>query len=116
MNSSRSYFLALLISFLAVADSWGTPARPTLHTDTLPDGSVITYRAVGDESFHYFMTADGRPLVMDNGQLRPAASPAEAEAVTMAPARLRKRVASPSRAPQSMTTSHYPSTGSPAAS
>ncbi len=113
MNSSRSSFLALLISFLAVADSWGAPARPTLHTDTLPDGSVITYRAVGDESFHYFMTADGRPLVMDNGQLRPAASPAEAEAVTTAPARLRKRVASPSRAPQSMTTSHYPSTGSP---
>lgn len=114
MNLSRIHLSALLISFLAVVDSWGAPARPVFHTDTLPDGSVITYRAVGDESFHYFVTPGGEPLVMtDSGRLRHASSPAEAEAITMAPARTRKRSGSPSRAPQSMTTTDYPSVGSP---
>lgn len=54
------------IVMLAVASySAAAPARPGIHKITLPDGSTLTYRAVGDENFHYFVTDDGYPVVFD---------------------------------------------------
>lgn len=35
------------------------PAKPGLRTFTQPDGTTVTVRLVGDESFHTQITADG---------------------------------------------------------
>lgn len=58
--------ISLLLSALGLV---AAPARPVKHTLTLPDGSSLTYRSVGDEHFHYFVTEDGRPLVAEGSTL-----------------------------------------------
>ena len=56
----------VLLSALSLG---AAPARPAKHTATLPDGTTVTYRTVGDERFHYFITDDGHPLVLDGQTL-----------------------------------------------
>ncbi len=54
------------IVMLAMASyAAAAPARPGAHKLTMPDGSTLTYRMVGDESFHYFTTDDGYPIVLE---------------------------------------------------
>ena len=65
---SRILTLTALV-LLTVVDLVAAPARPFRHTAILPDGSKVTYRAVGDEHFHYFVTDDGHPLVLDGSTL-----------------------------------------------
>lgn len=134
----------VLLSALSLG---AAPARPTKHTATLPDGTTVTYRTVGDERFHYFITDDGHPLVLDGQTLCfakndtegrlvstgiPASDPAyrsaetkkllltlDAEAIVAkaamaAPSRISApAMRVPSRAPESMSTTTFPTTGSP---
>ncbi|MDE5954590.1 MAG: hypothetical protein K2G72_07915, partial [Duncaniella sp.] len=68
MTSSHRFLLAATLLLSAINLS-ASPARPVRHTATLPDGSTVTYRMVGDERFHYFVTDDGYPLVADGPTL-----------------------------------------------
>ena len=46
------------------------PAKPGLRKYRQPDGTEITVRVKGDESFHFYETADGLLLkAADNGAL-----------------------------------------------
>lgn len=138
----------VLATVLLSALSLGAaPARPVKHTATLPDGSTVTYRTVGNEHFHYFITDDGHPLVLDGESLYFAQSDAEGRMVSTgvlasdaayrstdtqkmlqsldAEAIIEKATAAlpsresgslmraPSRAPESMSTTTFPITGSP---
>ena len=52
-------FIAIASFLFAVATANAVPAYPGLLKITQPDGSVLTYRIVGDERFHAFTTTDG---------------------------------------------------------
>ncbi|MGM9687877.1 MAG: M6 family metalloprotease domain-containing protein [Alloprevotella sp.] len=57
-------------ALLGVAQVWAVPAKPTPLTIQQPDGTTLTVLLVGDESFHYYQTLDGIPLVRhDDGSL-----------------------------------------------
>lgn len=51
----------------------GIPARPGMNKIYLADGTTVEARIMGDENFHYYMSADGLPLIPDNGRLCVAA-------------------------------------------
>ena len=52
----------------ASASVYGVKANPRLRTVILPDGTSLTLRLNGDESFHYYSTADGYAVDRaDNG-------------------------------------------------
>lgn len=52
----------------ASASVYGVKANPRLRTVILPDGTSLTLRLNGDESFHYYSTADGYAVERaDNG-------------------------------------------------
>ena len=60
----------LFAALLGVAQAGAVPAKPTPLTLQQPDGTTITVLLVGDESFHYYQTLDGVPLVRhDDGSL-----------------------------------------------
>lgn len=60
----KKVFIALCASaFLGVSSLFALPARSIPETVTQPDGTVVTVRVVGDEFYHYQMTADGIPVV-----------------------------------------------------
>lgn len=61
---ARKLSLAALLT-LPVAGAWAVPAKPGLHQYELPDGTSIAVSIVGDEFFHYYLTADGYPLVAE---------------------------------------------------
>lgn len=64
-------YKAVVAGMLAVSTLQlnAVPAWKGLHTEILPDGSVLKYRQAGDENFHYYVSEDGYPLVRDNGVL-----------------------------------------------
>ena len=60
----KKFILIILLSLLcSTVATWAEPAHPQPFQLTLYDGTVVTARAVGDESFHYFVTLDGTPVV-----------------------------------------------------
>ena len=60
----KKVFITLCASaFLGVSSLFALPARSIPKTVTQPDGTVVTVRVVGDEFYHYQMTADGIPVV-----------------------------------------------------
>ena len=60
----KKVFITLCASaFLGVSSLFALPARSIPETVTQPDGTVVTVRVVGDEFYHYQMTADGIPVV-----------------------------------------------------
>lgn len=62
----KKVFITLCTSaFLGVSSLFALPARSIPETVTQPDGTVVTVRVVGDEFYHYQMTADGIPVVRD---------------------------------------------------
>lgn len=64
-------FIAIASFLFAVATANAVPAYPGLLKITQPDGSVLTYRIVGDERFHAFTTTDGHMIKADaNGVMR----------------------------------------------
>ncbi len=64
-------YKAVVAGMLAVSTLQlnAVPAWKGLHSEILPDGSVLKYRQAGDENFHYYVSEDGYPLVRDNGIL-----------------------------------------------
>ncbi|MDE6134408.1 MAG: hypothetical protein K2F79_02400, partial [Muribaculaceae bacterium] len=65
----QSAFLAAALATALSASA--VPARPGFRTITQPDGTEITAALVGDETCHFYRTADGTPLLMDSdGYLR----------------------------------------------
>lgn len=60
----KKVFITLCASaFLGISSLFALPARSIPETVTQPDGTVVTVRVVGDEFYHYQMTADGIPVV-----------------------------------------------------
>lgn len=60
----KKVFITLCASvFLGVSSLFALPARSIPETVTQPDGTVVTVRVVGDEFYHYQMTADSIPVV-----------------------------------------------------
>ena len=58
----------LLTLFCFTSGLWAVPAKRTPVTLRQPDGTMLTVVLTGDESFHFFQTLDGIPLVrLDNG-------------------------------------------------
>ena len=58
----------LLTLFCFTGGLWAVPAKRTPVTLRQPDGTMLTVILTGDESFHFFQTLDGIPLVrLDNG-------------------------------------------------
>ena len=57
-------FISLSASvLLGVSSLFALPARSIPEAVTQPDGTVVTVRTVGDEFYHYKVTADGIPVV-----------------------------------------------------
>lgn len=52
------FFFSLTISLRLLA----VPATPAFTTRTLPDGSTVTYRMIGDEHAYYCVLPDGTPI------------------------------------------------------
>ena len=63
MKTVRSIILPLLISLLIIPSLKAVKAYPFPIKISQPDGTVITIRLQGDESFHYKSTVDGYPLI-----------------------------------------------------
>lgn len=60
----KKVFITLCASaFLGISSLFALPARSIPESVTQPDGTVVTVRVVGDEFYHYQMTADGIPVV-----------------------------------------------------
>lgn len=73
MNATHilSRFITVSLLTLASVAGWAVPAKPGLHLYTLPDGSTIEVRIVGDEHSHYYLTTDDYVLLPDaRGALR----------------------------------------------
>lgn len=59
-------FFLLIISWLLIAfETFATPAFRGLCITRQSDGTILTYYQTGDEYFHYYCTADGKPLVRE---------------------------------------------------
>ena len=59
-------YILLIISCLFVTFStMATPAFRGLQTRRQSDGTILTYYQTGDEYFHYYCTADGKPIVRE---------------------------------------------------
>lgn len=60
----KKFILIILLSLLcSTVAIWAVPAHPRPFQLKLYDGTEVTVRAVGDESFHYLVTLDGTPVV-----------------------------------------------------
>ena len=63
----KKIFLSVVLFFLSLA-LWAVPASPYPFDVTLPDGSTMTVKLVGDEYHAYYTTEDGVPLRrLENG-------------------------------------------------
>ncbi len=123
--------IALAGGLMTAVTCLGVPAKPGLRSAVQPDGSIITYRLVGDEHFHYYMTADSILLTQaDDGSfsyadrsLRSTGVPASDlnRRLPLTAARADELVIRPSlrrsarRTPEDMLTTTFPSTGPPRA-
>lgn len=67
----KGIFLTIALLLSAVVTTHAVPAYPGLMKITQPDGSVLTYRIIGDEHFHAFTTTDGHMVSLDkDGAMR----------------------------------------------
>lgn len=58
----KRFFLYLLLLPLSAALLQAGPAKRQTFSVRQADGTTLTLRLVGDESFHYYVTADGLPV------------------------------------------------------
>ncbi len=67
MNKYIKHIFAGLVLAGSIQTSvlYAIPADPSPRVETLPDGTTITVCLCGDETFHYYMTEDGFPLIQD---------------------------------------------------
>lgn len=69
MKSHLIPALLLLSALSAPLTLDAVPAKPGVISVTLPDGTQLPVRLVGDENHHYYLTDDGYPLVETAGGL-----------------------------------------------
>lgn len=70
MNKMTRHIIAYLLAAFALT-AYAVPAKKGVLTFTQPDGTNVEVTLHGDESFHYYLTADGFPLMADSeGTLR----------------------------------------------
>ncbi len=62
----RKYFLALVVSLMAVGQLLAVPATPYPVKLTQPDGRELTVRLNGDEFYHFYTTEDGYTIVKND--------------------------------------------------
>lgn len=55
--------IVCLLLLIATYVTYGVPARPIPFVVTQSDGTRLTLTIIGDETFHYYMTEDGVPLL-----------------------------------------------------
>ncbi len=67
MKKYAKYLLTgLMLAYgIQAIDLYAIPANPAPMVKLLPDGSTLTVRLCGDETFHYYMSEDGLPLLQD---------------------------------------------------
>lgn len=58
------YMIAVAL-WLSIMNLWAVPAQRRPFTVTNSDGSQLTLVLCGDESFHFYTTEDGTPVVQD---------------------------------------------------
>lgn len=58
-------FLIFAVLALVNASLWAVPAKRTAITLTQGDGSTVSVQLVGDEHFHYYLTAEGVAVEMN---------------------------------------------------
>ncbi len=56
----------LTLGGIQTARLYAIPANPAPMTKVLPDGTTLTVRLCGDETFHYYTSLDGYPLLLDS--------------------------------------------------
>lgn len=67
----KNIFLAITSLLFTAVTAHAVPAYPGLMKMTQSDGSVLTYRLIGDEHHHAFMTTDGYVIAPDSkGSMR----------------------------------------------
>lgn len=69
MNPKINFALLTLALGAISFQASGIPARPGLNKVHLADSTTVEARIIGDENFHYYMSADGLPLIPDGGRL-----------------------------------------------
>lgn len=57
----RILFLAAVL--LAAVEIYGVPAKRVVKTVSNSDGSIVDVMLCGDETFHFYATSDGMPLI-----------------------------------------------------
>jgi len=65
MKFLSALLLVFLTSTFICTNLFAIKATPYPVTITQPDGTVLTVRIHGDESFNYKTTLDGYPLISD---------------------------------------------------
>ncbi|MBR1499004.1 MAG: M6 family metalloprotease domain-containing protein [Bacteroidaceae bacterium] len=60
----RKRIVPLIISCICVLTLWAIPAKRERCTLTLPDGSKVEATFMGDEHLHFYLTDDGRYLLL----------------------------------------------------
>lgn len=119
---------AVTAALLCAGAAGAVPAKPGLRTAVQPDGSVVTYRVIGDERAHYMTAPDGQTLLTEDegricyarldgsrlvstGVSARSAVPANAVRLADLPAPIK----APARVPDNMLTTTFPSSGTPRA-
>lgn len=72
MKRLYSILIPALFIALSIQPASAVKARPDIkHTYIQPDGTQVEFMLVGDEHFHYYVDADGNPMISDEtGHLR----------------------------------------------
>ncbi len=63
MNKLSVLIVAIIINLCVFSQLPAAPAAPGLKNLTMPDGSTLKVRLIGDERVHWFETADGYSIV-----------------------------------------------------
>lgn len=126
----KNIYLLTLSAILFALHGFSMPARKGTRIYTQPDGSIITYRVVGNESFHFATTEGGMLIALDDdGYFREAEIATDGAIVpikgtnpnnaSLRAAEIDKeaiRIKGKRRAPQTglgLSTTAYPTVGNP---
>lgn len=69
MNVSFYFFALVMIftGYIFPVKGYAVPAAPVIHPLTQPDGTIISAKQWGDESYHGWETEDGYTIIFDKG-------------------------------------------------
>jgi M6 family metalloprotease-like protein len=69
MSVSFYFFVLVMIftGYIFPVKGYAVPAAPVIHPLTQPDGTIISAKQWGDESYHGWETEDGYTIIFDKG-------------------------------------------------